>query len=86
MHPRRPLLYNTFLSFEPIWREQQGFAAGLVDNLVSDLLGLTTGTNLAINIENLTQLLSLSSCVTAIVQACGQGSNLNIHGAPCPHA
>ncbi|BDA50909.1 probable serine/threonine-protein kinase SMG1 at C-terminar half [Coccomyxa sp. Obi] len=67
----RPLLYSTFMSFQPIWCEQQSFAAGLLNNLISDVERLTGGQDSAITLDNLKQLLALSSCVTAIIQACG---------------
>ncbi|CAL8462813.1 g2346 [Coccomyxa elongata] len=70
----RPLLYSTFISFQPIWREQQSFAASLLNNLISDVERLTGGQDCEITLDNLRQLLALSSCITAIIQACGPES------------
>lgn len=75
----RQLLYSLFISFQPIWREQQSFAASLLNNLISDVERLAGGQNSAITRDNLRQLLGLSSCITAIIQACGP-ENLPIQG------
>ena len=80
MHACRPLLYTAFMSFQPIWQEQQSFAAGLLKNLVSDVERLSSAQDDAITIDNLRQLLSLSSCITAIIQACGESALPCIHG------
>lgn len=78
----RPLLYTAFMSFQPIWQEQHSFAAGLLNNLLSDVERLISGQDNAVKIEDLRQILSLSSCITAIIQACSQGALPSIHGKP----